>query len=716
MIETRPPWIYFFLLIPTLGVWALHDPQRLLGALGVLLIIGMGYFLPFVLKPKPLTLFLGTLFSFLFAYFVIYVNSAEIYVMIYSLRQFQALGLSLIAMIVLQWFSWRSQRFDWLLFSMGLLFLFSTVSPNISAMKPYYRWLVLVFVTLLIFSRLPWRSWRLNLWSPLSRNLYFKHIMFAFSAFLMLSLSVILLAEWVDDTLSENLSEYISNQHASWSGFSGNTHLTGNTEIRLSEQVALLIHSSRPMDYLRGTVLTSYNNGHWTPQEFFKAPREVTSPLLAKDLPADLDPYQLVYPGQIGSLEKQGFWARIRLMNHYQGITFLPPDAGLVGMPRSAPVYQNQYAQLRQERSQFESDYWVWVQTGIQPESEALPELLRDNLEISDQIRQLLKPLAEDITRSASSPLQKAHLLEDWFHQYFKYSLKVNSVTEHVDPTVDFILNRKPAYCSWFASGMVLMLRSLDIPAHVVSGWKGMEYHSMSQVWVVREKQAHDWVEVLERPSLRWRTFDPTPPGQLTELLDKRDLFSGLQKQLDALKIFLSTWQERLSESQSLQKRLEELRSLSLQLLGSPVFYLLVLVLGIFNYVLRRFLWRAKSELPGLAYLEKEPRLDRLYGRLFSALLARGYQDQPHLTLKEILAQAPDLLAPEAHDELSRILIDLDYLRFSRADDSEWAIRFKRLENRAEDWMAENPLPAVRPSWPAADRERLLKADPLEKE
>jgi len=84
--------------------------------------------------------------------------------------------------------------------------------------------------------------------------------------------------------------------------------------------------------------------------------------------------------------------------------------------------------------------------------------------------------------------------------------------------------------------------------------------------------------------------------------------------------------------------------------------------------------------------------------------------------LKEILAQAPDLLAPEAHDELSRILIDLDYLRFSRADDSEWAIRFKRLENRAEDWMAENPLPAVRPSWPAADRERLLKADPLEKE
>jgi hypothetical protein len=61
---------------------------------------------------------------------------------------------------------------------------------------------------------------------------------------------------------------------------------------------------------------------------------------------------------------------------------------------------------------------------------------------------------------------------------------------------------------------MVLMLRSLGIPARLVTGYLGAEYNPFEDYYMVRQSNAHAWVEAY-LPDRGWTTFDPTPPSGL---------------------------------------------------------------------------------------------------------------------------------------------------------------------------------------------------------
>ena len=62
---------------------------------------------------------------------------------------------------------------------------------------------------------------------------------------------------------------------------------------------------------------------------------------------------------------------------------------------------------------------------------------------------------------------------------------------------------------------MALLLRSIDIPARMVNGFKGGDWNELTQSMNVRQKHAHSWVEayvgVDERNNPIWITLDPTP-------------------------------------------------------------------------------------------------------------------------------------------------------------------------------------------------------------
>ena len=59
---------------------------------------------------------------------------------------------------------------------------------------------------------------------------------------------------------------------------------------------------------------------------------------------------------------------------------------------------------------------------------------------------------------------------------------------------------------------MVLMLRSQGIPARLVTGFLGAEYSLFEGTYLVRDSNAHAWVEAW-LPGEGWRTIDPTPPA-----------------------------------------------------------------------------------------------------------------------------------------------------------------------------------------------------------
>ncbi len=56
------------------------------------------------------------------------------------------------------------------------------------------------------------------------------------------------------------------------------------------------------------------------------------------------------------------------------------------------------------------------------------------------------------------------------------------------------------------------MLRALGIPARVVGGFLVWEYNALLQQWIVRQRDAHAWVEVYDDQGQRWVGFDATPP------------------------------------------------------------------------------------------------------------------------------------------------------------------------------------------------------------
>ena len=119
--------------------------------------------------------------------------------------------------------------------------------------------------------------------------------------------------------------------------------------------------------------------------------------------------------------------------------------------------------------------------------------------------------LARDVTASSSSNYKRAKAVETYLQNNFGYTLELPGLREP-DPLAHFLFERKKGHCEYFASSMAIMLRTLGIPTRVVNGFRGGEYNDLTGSYIVREKDAHSWVEVYF-PEYGWVTFDPTPSG-----------------------------------------------------------------------------------------------------------------------------------------------------------------------------------------------------------
>jgi hypothetical protein len=129
---------------------------------------------------------------------------------------------------------------------------------------------------------------------------------------------------------------------------------------------------------------------------------------------------------------------------------------------------------------------------------------------VPPSLREKFQKLALEITKGAKSPEDQAAKIEAWFHRNFKYKLEFIPDNKYSDPIDDFLTNRKAAWCEFFASGMCLLLRSLDVPTRYVGGYVAHDYDKSSKTYTVRSADAHAWVEVYFEKN-GWTSFDPTP-------------------------------------------------------------------------------------------------------------------------------------------------------------------------------------------------------------
>jgi hypothetical protein len=73
-----------------------------------------------------------------------------------------------------------------------------------------------------------------------------------------------------------------------------------------------------------------------------------------------------------------------------------------------------------------------------------------------------------------------------------------------------FLFDSKAGYCQQFSGAMALLLRMAGVPARVVTGFTSGSLDTKTKEYVVRDLDAHSWVEVWYR-GIGWVTFDPTP-------------------------------------------------------------------------------------------------------------------------------------------------------------------------------------------------------------
>lgn len=101
----------------------------------------------------------------------------------------------------------------------------------------------------------------------------------------------------------------------------------------------------------------------------------------------------------------------------------------------------------------------------------------------------------------------------------FNYTLDLRRVTirSDRDPILSFLLDQRFGHCQYFASALCALCQSMNVDARVVTGFVAVEYDDALDHYVVRESNAHAWVEVRTGP-LNWREFDPTSSDVLEDL------------------------------------------------------------------------------------------------------------------------------------------------------------------------------------------------------
>ena len=248
---------------------------------------------------------------------------------------------------------------------------------------------------------------------------------------------------------------------------------------------------------------------------------------------------------------------------------------------------------------------------------------------------------------NASNRYDAAKAIESHLQREYPYSFDMKA--SGPDPLADFLFNVKTGHCEYFASAMVVMLRTHGIASRVVNGFLPGEYNDAAGAYTVRQSDAHSWVEVYFPETRSWVTFDPTPSAGRTETV-RTGLTAQLQKYGEALELLWFQYvvgydkQEQRSLASSIHNRVFDYGRIASNMLNTMSRYLngnvLAVAAGVTAFALALLLilfgqriwsWtRARitqSSGDGRALSNV-----KFYERLISLMEQRGVSRDQHLT------------------------------------------------------------------------------------
>ncbi|KMN37930.1 transglutaminase domain-containing protein [Lysinibacillus sp. LK3] len=135
-------------------------------------------------------------------------------------------------------------------------------------------------------------------------------------------------------------------------------------------------------------------------------------------------------------------------------------------------------------------------------------------LQLPNQLPQRVRDLASEITQKKDTVYEQIKAVESYFRTNgFKYDKTQAAIPgENQDYVDQFLFDTKVGYCDNFSTSMVVLLRSVGIPARWVKGFAPGTAGPMSdglREYRITNDNAHSWVEAFI-PGTGWMEFEPT--------------------------------------------------------------------------------------------------------------------------------------------------------------------------------------------------------------
>ena len=313
------------------------------------------------------------------------------------------------------------------------------------------------------------------------------------------------------------------------------------------EETARALGYAEPL--FRGSVMGSYQNGRWQVLEQSQDVTELLPPNRLND--RHVRQHYIVYDGASRTL----FGMHPVFATDFGDEELLRPSVDVVTSILFRPDDDNDkrskleyilYGYVPQRKSDRPRIAQVRSTPARRAQQQVMDKLLKLPTGL-DRLKQYAQQIAESVSpfESSSAPpdVRIAKRIEQQLQSSgeYKYSLSNEIIDPSIDPVEDFLFNRKQGHCEYSASAMALMLRAVDIPSRLVSGFKGGQMSGFSGAFTVEGRHAHAWVEAWVGG--QWKTFDPTPFARaesVAEIGEERSAFRNLQGLLSGL------WEQRI--------------------------------------------------------------------------------------------------------------------------------------------------------------------------
>ncbi|MFT3721753.1 DUF3488 and transglutaminase-like domain-containing protein [Pseudorhodoferax sp.] len=279
----------------------------------------------------------------------------------------------------------------------------------------------------------------------------------------------------------------------------------------------------------------------------------------------------------------------------------------------------------------------------------------------------------------------------------YVYTLEPGVYGEH--QADEFWFDRRQGFCEHIASAFVVLMRALDVPARIVTGYQGGEMNGVDGYWTVRQSDAHAWAEVWHA-GRGWVRVDPTAavaPGRIGSLQRLRapqgafaaavgavdpDIAARLRAVWEAVNNRWNQWVLNYTQT----RQLDLLRRLGFSaddwtdLAGLLAGALALGGLGGAGWAL----WERRRRDPWL----------RLLDQARDRLRAAGLAVPPHAPPRQLAEALAHAGLPGDHAALRGWLLRLEAQRYARAGPASLAAL--RRESRQLRWPAAHP-PILRP-------------------